>query len=232
VSERSWAPESGPQVPRQGEWSAAPTRSGRGAVVHRVGVGAVVAVIGLCLFTLSLFALPWISQGGEEATLADIGRSLEVGADRDGPGSWKVDYLQDYADSLALRVVIMLVVAVTFSTLVVPRSRLLRVVVGSVAAWAALPNVSMILISVGLLGLVVSLVDRDGTGGPKAAAALVTVGVGATHGFALHLALDETTPAPEPASGVWIGLAGLVAVFAGVLIGPRTTTTNVVRGQQ
>jgi hypothetical protein len=200
-----------------------------------VGVGAVVAGVGVCFFSLSLFALPWLSQRGEQVTLADIGRTLDAVADRDGPGSWKIDYLQDYADSLALRVVIMLVVAVTFSTLVVPRSRLLRVAVGSVAVWAALPNVTMILISVGLLGLVVSLIDRDGTVGPKASAALVTVGVAATHGFALHLALDEPTPAPEPASGAWIGLAGLVAVLTGVLIGPTTTTTTAnatVQGQQ
>lgn len=221
MSERSWAPGPDPQVPPSDERSAGSTRSGRG-----VGVGAVVAVVGLVLFALSLFVLPWVSQGGEEATLAEIGRSLDDVAGADGPGSWEVDYLRTYADRLALRVVIMLAVAVTFSTLVVPRGRVLRVVTGSVAVWAALPDVSMILISVGLLGLLVSLMDSEGTVGPKVAAVLVVVGVGATHGFAVHLALDETTPAPDPASGIWIGLAGLVAICAGVLIGTRRASTS------
>jgi len=189
-------------------------------VVRKVGVGAVVAVVGVGLFALALFVLPWISQGGEEATLADIGRSLDDVDDLDGPGSWKVEYLQDYADQLAVRVVIMLVVAVTFSTLVAPRSRVLQAMAGSVAAWAALPDVPMILITFGLLGLLVTVLDRDGTWGPKAAAALVTLGVGATHGMALHLALDEPTPAPDAAPGVWIGLAGLAAVLVGILIEP------------
>jgi hypothetical protein len=50
-------------------------------VVHRPGPGAIVAVAGLMLFMLSLLGLPWISEGGEDATLSDIGDSLEAADD-------------------------------------------------------------------------------------------------------------------------------------------------------
>jgi len=45
---------------------------GPAAVRHRPGAGLVVGLVGLVLLVASLTALPWISVGGEDATLSDL----------------------------------------------------------------------------------------------------------------------------------------------------------------
>jgi hypothetical protein len=187
---------------------------------RRPGLGAAVAVTGLVLFAVAALGLPWTS-GADELTLAEIGNRAEVASDAAAVRPWKFLFLERYADEVALRVVILLAVAVAFSTLVVPRSRALRVLLGSVPAWGGLPHGGTILILAGVLGLLVNLIDPEGGFGPRVAAVLTTLAVLALHGLALDYVLLDPDPAPDPAFGVWVGLLGLAAVLVGTIIGTR-----------
>jgi hypothetical protein len=115
--------------------------------------------------------------------------------------------VQVYAQWFGMYVLATLIVAVVFSTLVVPRSKGMRSVVGFLAA--------------GWLGLVANLVDRDGTVGPRVTAVVVAFVAGAVHGYVLYVLFLDPELAPDPAVGVWVGLGGLAAVAIGGIIGTR-----------
>jgi hypothetical protein len=56
--------------------------------------------------------------------------------------------------------------------------------------------------------------------GVRRLAGSLVVLAGAAHGVALWIVFSGDG-APSPTTGVWIGVAGLVGVFAGCVIGPR-----------
>ena len=181
-------------------------------MAHRPGAGAIVAIVGLVLFMLSLFALPWISEGGEDVTLSDIGKALDAADDvATGPptsADHKADYLQLYAQGLGIAVLVWLGAAVIFSTLVVPRSKGARAAVGFMLA--------------GVVGLIANIADEGGKVGPRLSGALVTLIGGAAHAYALSIVFVDPEPAPDPTFGVWLGLIGLAAIMTGCLLGTRS----------
>jgi len=199
----------------------------RGA--NRPGVGALVAVAGLVLFALSLLVLPWVHQGGEDLTLADLGRIIGEVNDDNGafaPQSFKADFLENYAEQLDVRLVVVLAVVVGASTVVVPRSRVVRVVLASSPAWIVLPHTPPALLACGLLGAVITWLDPGDSMGPKVTALVTTVVIGLMHTYVLTIVFGDLDPAPDPAFGVWAGVVGLVAIVAGVAISMATARAS------
>jgi hypothetical protein len=194
------------------------------------GLGALIAVVGVILFALSLLALPWVSQDGKDLQLADLGRAVSAvsegeGALAAGP-NFEAEFLESYAERLAVRLVLMVAVAVGFSTVVVPRSRAVRVLLGCSPAWIALPDAPPALLVCGVLGAIVTWRDPGRTMGPKVAAVLTVLAVGLMHGYALSIVFGDLDPAPDPAIGVGASVAGLVAMVVGIAVSMATAKSS------
>ena len=206
-----------PGVP---SWHGGPTSMvpggpgmGFGVVVaevrHRPGAGAVVGALGLLLVLMSLFGLPWVSEGGQDVSFPDI-REIYDGLPRSVPGpaggGSAGDYFELYAQFGWIIVIGLTVAAVTVATLIVPTSPVGRVVIGC--------------LTFGFLGAIVMALDKKGTVGPKVCGAFLVLGAAAIQGMAVHVLFDET--GASPGYGVWLGALGLVAVLVGCLMGTRT----------
>ncbi len=209
------------------------------------------------MLLLSLTALPWVSAGGEEATFSDIRDAFDAVDDLDGgesfdppdittptvgrsagqgggspagpvpvssfgvrqqeppaAGSSETEFVEIYAEALWMAVVGAAVIAVVFATGIVPSSKGGRLLTGFLMA--------------GVLGLAVNAADDDGSVGPRVSGALVALLCLGVHGYAVFdLFGDEL--APDPAWGVWAGVAGLVLVLIGCVMGTRTERVPAYR---
>ena len=188
-------------------WVAPGFYTGARGVRHRPGVGAVVAFLGLVLIVVSLFGLPWVSEGGQDVSFPDIRESFEAAQDA-GLAGTADNYLEFYLGGLWILVLGMTAAAVVVSTLFVPRTTGNRIVLGFLVG--------------GVVGAIVMAVDKEGTAGPRVCGALLTAGAATVHGFALSEFFDDA--GVSPAYGVWTGIAGFAVLFVGCLIG-----TNVER---
>jgi hypothetical protein len=181
-----------------GGWGPQP----RPPVRRLPGVGAIVAIVGLLVFILSLTAFPWVSGAGQDVTLLEIGDTFEDAGQVDD----EYLYLEAYATWLWLGVAAYLALGVLFSTLVVPASYGLRIVLGFLLG--------------GVVGLLVNAVDREGSVGPRVMGALVTLGVAGAHGFAVYKVFDGVDD-PQYGWGIYAGFGGLLLVLVGCVIGTR-----------
>lgn len=175
------------------------------AIRHRPSLGAIVAGIGLLLVLLGVSGLPWATVAEEDVTRSDIQKTYEGQLEAELED---VDFLGEYTQWMWIVGLALLAVAVLFSTLVVPSSKGVRVVIG--------------LLTGGLIGLAVNAVDDEGTFGPRVTAALNVLCVAMLHGFALFLFFDEFQDfEPDTGTGVWAALAGFALVLLGCVLGTR-----------
>jgi hypothetical protein len=209
------------------------------------GRGLVVGLCGLAALLLSLFALPWVTEGGDDITFKDIrdsfhpdDRSATVpggGLDSGGvppttylvpesdplpqtvpvpetvyvpPSSdQRLETLQEYTDWTWALVVYFAAAAVVFSTWIVPTGRGLRTLTG--------------FLTVPCLGMIVNLVDKDGSNAPRVVSVLAALYASLVHGQALWYLFWDVENSPSPAVGVWLGVAGLIAVIVACVMGTR-----------
>jgi hypothetical protein len=177
-------------------------------VRHRPGLGLVVGLAGLLLAILSLTALPWISEGSDDATLSDIRGQFE-GID---PPS-EVAYVVAYARWVWIVLLVVAAISVLISTALVPSSKGARIAISCVV----FAFFGILAIAIGVL---VNLWDERGVVGPRINAAFLTTCAIAAH-VGAHIDLFTGEGAPDPAFGVWVGHIGLIAVLIGCMIGTR-----------
>lgn len=166
------------------------------------------AGLGLLVFLLAVTALPWATAGDQDITRSDIQEAYEEA--EDAGVEFGDDYLGMYAQWIWMASSGSLAVAVLFSTLVVPSSKAGRIVIGFLMG--------------GLVGLVLNAVDDDGTVGPRVTAALMVILVAVGHGIAQFTMFDGPNE-PDPGLGIWAGMAGLLLVLLGCVIGTRVERT-------
>jgi len=122
--------------------------------------------------------------------------------------STKGDYLKTYAKGLWILVLVWTGFAVLFATLWVPGSTGARAVIGFLMA--------------GVIGLVVGIVDEDGTVSMRVIGALATVVAAVLH-FAAVQDLFPSHGGPSWGLGLWASLAGFLLIFAGCAVGTQQT---------
>jgi hypothetical protein len=223
---------------------------GASEVRHRPGAGLVIGLIGALAVVLSLTTLPWVAEGGNEATFSDI-RDFYEHSDDLGPApvdpgtvdpgtvppagqlppdgsqipappvspemaptaaiqqapSAENTYLEAYTSFGWIGVISGVCLAVLFATLLVPSSKAWRMVTGFLTA--------------SILGLILNAADSDGTVGPRVSGAIAALVASVGHGVAIYSLFSEEF-APDPAVGVWVGVAGLAAVVVGCIMGTRS----------
>jgi hypothetical protein len=192
----------GPGAP--GGWGGPLPAGGPPQVRHLPGMGAIVAVVGLLIFLVSVASLPWARVGGEDVTRSDVVDAYEYEQENDLDD---VDYVGEYATSWWMLVAGVLALAVLFSTLVVPPSKAGRMVTGFVLG--------------SLVGLAVNAADNDGRVGPRISAALAIFGAAAVHGLAQFLLLGDLQD-PDVGIGIWGSVVGLAVMLTGCSLGTRT----------
>jgi hypothetical protein len=214
----------GPRSPGGGDAD----RAGGTGLRSPLGLGAVVGLSGLVAFLAALLVLPWFTAGGEGVTLADIRSAFTVAATDPGdvvPGAGEQtgstlpegiptpDEVTDAAEQQARDAAGTAAAAAIDSG----RSRYLELYtdvlwlgVAGVVAAAALASTLLAPRSAALSLLL----------GVRRIAGAATVLAALIHGAALWVVFSGDG-APSPAFGVWLGLAGLAAVVAGCVIGPR-----------
>lgn len=130
------------------------------------------------------------------------------------PVTGEDEFMELYVEVFWYGILAMTVVAVVFATWLVPRSRGLRIVIGFLVG--------------GLLGLVINAVDEQGKVAPRLTGAMIAVLCLGVHGYALSILFGDDY-SPDPAIGVWTGVAGLIAVLVGCVVGTRTEQVPAMR---
>ena len=193
-----------------------------------VGLGAVVGLGGLVAFLAALVVLPWFTVAGEGVTLADMREAFTV-TETD-----PADVVPGAGDT-----------ASTIPTDALPTpdavtdaaEQQARDAAGDAAA-AALDSARSRYVELyadvlwlGVAGVVAAAAVASTVFAPRSAALSLLLGVrraagalvvlaGLAHVAALWVVFSGDG-APSPATGVWLGLGGLVAVLAGCAVGPR-----------
>jgi hypothetical protein len=177
---------------------------GRVEVRHKPGVGLWVALVGVAMFLVSFMGPAWVEAGDQELNFSDLRDMVEPEGFAEASD---LEFFAIYAEWMWIVVLLVLTVAVVFSTLYVPSSKAARVVIGFLTG--------------GMLGLIVHVVDDEGTFAPRVTGALSTIGVAAVHALAV-LQLLANDSEPDPGIGIWLGFAGLLVVLFGCVLGTRT----------
>lgn len=206
-----WAPPPGPGAPPawgpSGGWPPpGPVPHGQHLtrLRHRPGVGLVLGIAGLLLFVLSLTALDWVDEAGQSMTLGDF---RDIFREMHGADGLVRDHLFDaYALFLGWVALGWAAVGLVFSAWVVPTGQAARLVV-----WG---------LTLGVVGLLVNGLDREGRVGPRLCGALMALTSLVVHAAAANDFFGEDL-APDPALGVWVGGAGLLLVAVGCIVGTR-----------
>jgi hypothetical protein len=193
-----------------------------------VGLGALIGFAGLAAFLASLLVLPWFVDGGRDVTLADIRSAFTVAqtdpdvllpegpeasppeATDSVPSPDQVgDAVEDQAREAAAQA--------AASAIDSGRSRYLELYTDTLwlvlAGAVTLATVFSTILSPRSFALSLILGFRRLSGA-------VTVLAGIVHGAAVWVVFTGTG-APSPATGVWIGVGGLVAVLVGCIVGPK-----------
>lgn len=193
------------------------------------GLGALLGVAGLVGVLLSLLSLPWFTVAGQDVTLSDIRTAYEAGdeapgtedepapEDGSGPtlpedvtspgevGDAVRDEVSDAAGDAAAAAVDS------------GKARYLELYVERLWLYVAIGTGLAVLFSTILaprsfaLGLLLGFRRLSG---------FVTLVAAGAHGAALWV-LFTGDGSPDPTTGVWIGVAGFVGVFAGCVVGPK-----------
>jgi hypothetical protein len=197
-------------------------RDGRG---FPLGLGALFGVVGLACFLAGLIVLPWFEVAGEGVTLADIRSSFtppetdpeDLGIASGTPttlpdGIPTPDEVTDVVEQEVREQAAEAAAGAVDSG----KSRYLKLYANTLWMAVAGGAVAAVLFSTILaprsaaMSLVVGLRRLSG---------LVIVLAAAAHGAALWVVFSGD--GPSPALGVWLGVGGLVAVFAGCILGPK-----------
>jgi hypothetical protein len=225
-----------PRGPRRRPASAgerpAPGRSGRdaegGGFRSPVGLGAVVGIPGAVAFVAALVVLPWFTTAGQDVTLSDIRSAYDIAATDPAslPGSGGTtdstlpegelpttdevaDVVEDEVRDAAA--------AAAAQAVDGGRARYLDLYANTL--WLPVAAVVAVAATVSTLLAPRSAALSLLLGVRRLAGSLVVV-VGLAHAAALWVVFTGDV-APSPATGVWIGVGGLVAVLGGCVIGPR-----------
>lgn len=178
---------------------------------HSPGKGLAIGLAGILALLLSYFALPWISEGGQDVMFEDIRQAfhpeesstatIDAGA---ASSDDDTDELEAYTDWGWTTVLYLSIAGVVFAAWLVPRDRVGRLVTGT--------------LTIPCLGWV-NLFDREGASAPRVlstlGAAFVVLEV---VGNAYNIFWDGSG-APDPAIGAWLGVAGSIAVLVACVIG-------------
>lgn len=198
-----------------------------GGLRFPIGLGAVFGVAGLGLFVLALTSLPWAKAGGQEMTLPDIRDAFATVGDApeepaptttlpttlpDGgistPGEVQ-DAVEDQVRDAATEAATNAVDSAKGTYLELYSKTIWMVAI--VAVGLAVLFATVLAPSSFALRLILGFQRLGGT---------VTVLVAILHGAALWVVFSGK-PAPTPALGVWAGVAGLVFILVGCVLGPR-----------
>lgn len=182
---------------------------------------------GLACFLAALLVLPWFTEGGRDVTLADMrsaftlaetdpdallpdstGTSLDPSAGVPTPEQVSEAVEQEARDAAA---------EAAASAIDSGRSRYLELYLDML--WIVLAGAMTLAVLLSTIlsprSFALSLLL-----GFRRLAAAVTVLGGMVHGVALWVVFTGSG-APTPATGVWIGVGGLVAVLLGCIVGPK-----------
>ncbi len=197
------------------------------------GLGAVVGLTGAVAFLVALVVLPWFTVAGEGATLSDIREAFTVAATDPSdvvPGAGEptastlpegeiptpgevTDAVTDAAEQQARDAAGDAAAAVIDTG----RSRYLELYTD--VLWVGVAGIVVVAAVVSTL-----LAPRSAALslllGVRRAAGALTVLAALAHAAALWVVFSGDG-SPSPAFGVWLGIAGLGAVLAGCVIGPR-----------
>jgi hypothetical protein len=193
-----------------------------------VGLGALIGFAGLAAFLASLLVLPWFVDDGREVTLADIRSAFTVAQTDpdvllpDGPEAPPPDLTEgapspDQVGAAVEQQAREAAAQAAASAIDSGRSRYLELYTDTLwlvlAGAVTLATVFSTILSPRSFALSLILGFRRLSGA-------VTVLAGMVHGAALWVVFTGTG-APDPATGVWIGVGGLVAVLVGCIVGPK-----------
>lgn len=191
-----------------------------------LGLGALFGVAGLACFLAGLIVLPWFEVAGEEVTLADIRSSFtlpetdpeDLGIESGSPTTLPdgiptpeevTDVVEQEVREQAAEAAAGAVDSGKSRYLKLYANTLWMAVAGCVAA--AVLFSTILAPRSAAMSLLLGLRRLSG---------LVIVLAAGAHGAALWVVFSGD--GPSPALGVWLGLGGLLAVFAGCILGPKS----------
>ncbi|MGH9211531.1 MAG: hypothetical protein ACRD2C_12740 [Acidimicrobiales bacterium] len=192
-----------------------------------VGAGFLVGVAGLVAFLLALLGLPWFEAGGQDVTLSDIRTAFTIpetdpddllgdSTDQPPPDDGGVPTADEVSEAVEqeVRETASEAAAAAIDT---GKARYLELYVDLLWGLVAAAVVLAVVFS--------TIVTPRSTAGSllfplRPLAGFVTVVAGAVHGAALWVVFSGDG-APDPALGVWLGIAGLGAVLLACIVGPK-----------
>jgi len=153
---------------------------------------------------LGFYPFTWVDEAGQSMTLGDF---RDIFREMHGADGLVRDHLFDaYALFLGWVALGWAAVGLVFSAWVVPTGQAARLVV-----WG---------LTLGVVGLLVNGLDREGRVGPRLCGALMALTSLVVHAAAANDFFGEDL-APDPALGVWVGGTGLLLVAVGCIVGTR-----------
>ena len=232
-----WGPQQAPPPQYRGDRRARgpeppprrPSREpgGREGGGFPLGLGALLGLAGLACFLAALVVLPWFDVGGEGVTLADIRSSFtipetdpaDLGIDAGSPTTLPdgIPTPDEIGEAVEAEVRDQAAQAAA-DAIDSGKARYLKIYTRTlwlpVAAGVALAVLVSTVLAPKSAALSLLL-------GFRRLAGLVVILAAAAHGAALWVVFTGDG-APSPATGVWLGVGGLVAVFAGCVVGPKS----------
>lgn len=216
-----------------GDADGARSRDRRG-VGFPFGLGALVGLLGLAGFLGSLLVLPWFETAGEEVTLADIREAFTIpptdpdsllpdpggegGAGAEQPPTTAEGQLPVPGDVAEAVEAAARDAAAQAAADVIDTGKARYLELYSERLWvAAAVGVSLAVLFSTILAprsFALSLIL-----GFRRLSGFVTILAGVAHGAALWVVFSGS--GPQPATGVWIGVAGLALVLFGCILGPK-----------
>lgn len=192
-----------------------------------LGLGALLGVAGLACFLAALLVLPWFDAGGEGVTLANIRSSFtipetdpeDLGIDAGSPTTLPegIPTPEEISEAVEAEVRDQAAQAAA-DAIDSGKARYLKLYTRTlwlpVAGGVALAVLFSTVLAPKSMALSLLL-------GFRRLAGLVVILAAAAHGAALWVVFTGDG-APSPATGVWLGVGGLVAVFAGCVVGPKS----------
>ncbi len=205
--------------------SRTPATTGR-AAASRSGLGALLGVAGLACFLAALLVLPWFEVAGQGVTLADIRSSFtiaetdpdDLGLDTGTPTTLPegIPTPEEISEAVEAEVRDQAAEAAA-DAIDTGRARYLKLYTRTLWLPVAIGVTLAVLFSTILAPKSAALSLLLGL---RRLAGLVVILAAAAHGAALWVVFAGDG-GPSPSMGVWLGIGGLAAVFAGCVVGPK-----------
>ena len=216
-------PAPGPRRPPAREPDARGEREGRG---FPLGLGTLLGVAGLVCFLAALLVLPWFEVAGQGVTLADIRSSFtiaetdpdDLGLDTGTPTTLPegIPTPEEISEAVEAEVRDQAAEAAA-DAIDTGRARYLKLYTRTLWLPVAIGVTLAVLFSTILAPKSAALSLLLGF---RRLAGLVVILAAAAHGAALWVVFAGDG-GPSPSMGVWLGIGGLAAVFAGCVVGPK-----------